>query len=226
MLAYFDVPIGWKELARRTIKETLNHDVPGVAAQLACYFLFALFPALLFLIALASYFPLRNLTDEFVSLLGPFAPSEIISLIKDQMVKLSEGDHGGLLSLGLLGALWSSSAAISAIISAMNRVYGIEEGRSWWKVCVTAICLTIGLAVFILLSVTLVLIGPELAHVLATRLGLGSAFEWTWKIMQWPIVFVLVATGIGLTYYFAPDAEQDWPRPCGWRRRSASGSMS
>lgn len=68
MLAYFDVRIGWKELARRTIKETLSDDMPGLAAQLAYYFLFALFPALLFLIALASYFPLRNLTDEVVSL--------------------------------------------------------------------------------------------------------------------------------------------------------------
>ena len=210
MLAYFDVPTGWKELARRTIKETLSGDVPGLAAQLAYYFLFALFPALLFLIALASYFPLQNLTDEVISLLGPFAPNEIISLIKDQMVKLSEGDQGGLLSLGLLGALWSSSAALSAIIGPINRAYDIEEGRSWWKVRLSAVCLTIGLAVFILLSLMLVLGGPELANLLAARLGLGSAFEWTWKIMQWPVVFVLVATGIGLIYYFAPDAEQDW----------------
>ena len=39
MLAYFDVPIGWKALARRTIKESLSDDVPGLAAQLAYYFL-------------------------------------------------------------------------------------------------------------------------------------------------------------------------------------------
>jgi membrane protein len=88
-----------------------------------------------------------------------------------------------LLSLGLLSALWSSSAALSAIIGAINRAYDIDEGRSCWTVRLTAVCLTIGLAVFILLSLMLVLIGPELANLLAAQLGLGSAFEWTWKIM-------------------------------------------
>ena len=35
-------------------------------------------------------------------------------------------------------------------------------------------------------------------------------FEWTWKILQWPLAFFLVSTAVGLVYYFAPDAEQDW----------------
>ena len=29
-------------------------------------------------------------------------------------------------------------------------------------------------------------------------------------MLQWPLVFALVATGIGLIYYFGPDADQDW----------------
>jgi membrane protein len=32
----------------------------------------------------------------------------------------------------------------------------------------------------------------------------------TWKILQWPLAFLLVSTAVGLVYYFAPDAEQDW----------------
>jgi membrane protein len=39
---------------------------------------------------------------------------------------------------------------------------------------------------------------------------MGAAFEWTWKILQWPVVFALACTGIAMIYYFAPDAEQDW----------------
>jgi membrane protein len=57
---------------------------------------------------------------------------------------------------------------------------------------------------------TLVVAGPELAETIASRIGLGSAFTVTWKVVQWPIAFALVALGIGLIYYFAPDAEQDW----------------
>jgi len=49
-----------------------------------------------------------------------------------------------------------------------------------------------------------------MASQVASSFGLGSAFEWTWKILQWPLAFLLVATAVGLVYYFAPDAEQDW----------------
>jgi membrane protein len=96
------------------------------------------------------------------------------------------------------------------LIEALNRAYDIEEGRPWWKVRITAIGLTIGLAVFALAAFTLVVAGPELAEGVAGRFGLGPAFAWTWKIVQWPIAFALIAFAVGLVYYFAPDAEQEW----------------
>jgi membrane protein len=61
----------------------------------------------------------------------------------------------------------------------------------------------------VLVSLTLVLAGPELADVVA-RWGAGWVVAWTWKIVQWPVVFVLVAVAIGLIYYFGPNTEQDW----------------
>ena len=110
----------------------------------------------------------------------------------------------------MLGAIWSSSAAVVAIVGSLNRAYDIEEGRPWWKVRLTAIGLTLGLAVLVLASFTLIMAGPSMASQVASSFGLGSAFEWTWKILQWPLAFLLVATAVGLVYYFAPDAEQDW----------------
>ena len=109
-----------------------------------------------------------------------------------------------------LGAIWSSSAAVVAIIDSLNRAYDIEEGRPWWKVRLTAVGLTIALALMILTSFTLIIAGPTLAEYLASWFGLGTVFEWTWKILQWPLAFFLVSTAVGLVYYFAPDAEQDW----------------
>jgi membrane protein len=210
MFAYFDSTLGWRELLTRTVKETSDDNGLGLAAQLAYYFFLALFPTILALLAIASFFPLDNLTDQVTGALGRFAPPEILSLLREQMTKLSEGAHGGMLSIGFLGALWSSSAALVAVTDALNRAYDIEEARPWWKVRLTAIGLTIGLALFVLAAFTLVVAGPELGETLASRLGLGTAFAWTWKILQWPIVFALVAFAIGLVYYFAPDAEQEW----------------
>jgi membrane protein len=97
-----------------------------------------------------------------------------------------------------------------AITSTLNKAYDIIEERPWWKVRLTAVGLTVGLALFILTSIALVIAGPTVAEQLANRMHLGEAFKWTWWILQWPLVLVLVATGIGIVYYFAPDAEQEW----------------
>jgi membrane protein len=210
MIGYFDVHVGWKEIVRRTVRDTLKDDAQGLAAQLSYYFFLSLFPTLLFLIALASLFPLQNLVDDITRLLGPVMPREALTIIREQMVKIADSDDTALLSIGLLAALWSSSAAMGAVVNAMNRAYDIEDARPWWKVRLLSIALTVGLAFFILLSLTLVLAGPEFADFAARWLGMPWVFAAIWKVVQWPVVFFLVATGIGLIYYFAPDAEQDW----------------
>lgn len=204
------LPISMAELARRTWREVVADDVLGLAAQLSYYFFLALFPAILFLLALASFFPLANITDDVGRSLGPFVSSQVLELIKEQMQRLANNEDGGLLTFGVAGALWSSSAALVSIVGALNRAYDIEEGRPWWKVRLVAIGLTLGVAVIFLVALTLVLVGPTLADTLGQLTGWGTPFEWTWLILQWPLVFLLVAVGIGLIYYFGPDADQDW----------------
>ena len=81
---------------------------------------------------------------------------------------------------------------------------------SWWKRRLIAIALTVGLALFILTSFGLIVAGPWLADFLGRQFGLAPAFTWTWKILQWPVVFLLASTGFGFVYYFAPDADQEW----------------
>jgi membrane protein len=210
MLAYFDSQLGWRELLTRTFRETQSDNGLGLAAQLAYYFFLALFPALLFLIALASFLPAQDLIGRVVTMLQGVAPAEVIEIIRGQLGKIAESRQGGILTFGVVAALWSSSAAMVAIIDALNRAYDVEDARPWWKQRLVAIALTIGVAAFILVSFMLVIAGPELAGFVASRVGLGGAFEWTWKIVQWPIVFALVATAFGLIYYFAPDVDQDF----------------
>jgi membrane protein len=79
MLAYFESTLSWPELLKGTSKDTIADDGLGLAAQLADYFFVALFPAILCVIALASFLPLHNFTDEMVSSLGRFAPQEMLA---------------------------------------------------------------------------------------------------------------------------------------------------
>ena len=210
MLASLRVPLGWADLLKRTANEAMEDDVLNLAAQQAYYFFFALFPALLFLLAVASFFPLQTLIDDVVQMLSRFAPQTVIDIVTDQMKKLGDQNSGGLLTFGFLITIWSSSGAMVSIITTLNAAYDITESRPWWKTRIVAIGLTIGISIFILASMFLVIAGPGIAEHLANTMHLGAAFKWTWWVLQWPIVFLLVASAIGLVYYFAPDAEQDW----------------
>ena len=211
LLNHLRVPLTWPQIFKRVLYEAFWKDnCLALAAQLAYYFFFALFPALLFLVALASYFPLATLIDDLFRAMSGFMPPEALQLITDQMLKISGDREGGLLTLGMLLAVSSSSAAMVAIIDTLNAAYDVEEGRPWWKVRLTAILLTIAVAIFILVSFALVLVGPTMATSLADTMNLGPAFEWTWKILQWPVLFALASLGIALIYYFAPDVQQEW----------------
>lgn len=210
MLSRFRIPIGWGELLKRTFNEAFADDVFNLAAQQAYYFFFALFPALLALVSFASFFPVANLTDEVFNYLGRVAPQTVIDMVTEQLAKISGDKAGGLLTLAFVFTLWSSSGAMVSMCSTLNAAYDITEGRPWWKVRLVGIGLTVGLALFVLVSMTLIMGGPAIARNIAEYAGLGQVFVWTWYLLQWPLVFTLVATAIALVYYFAPDAEQDW----------------
>jgi membrane protein len=210
LLERFRVPLSWPQLLKHTFNETLADDVFNLAAQQAYYFFFALFPALLALISIASFFPVENLTGEITMLLQRVAPEDVTAIVTDQIRQIGQSNAGGILTLAFLFTLWSSSSAVVAVCSTLNAAYDVTEGRPWWKVRLTAIGLTVGMALFILISMTLVIAGPTLAEKIAEVMHLGPVFTWSWKILQWPVVFTMVVTAVALVYYFAPDVEQDW----------------
>src|ERR1700674_4450855 len=139
VLSYLRVPLNWTDVARRTASEVINDNVLGWAAELSYYFFLALFPALLFLVALASFFPIHQLTDHIVGALSRFAPGDVLAIIRDQLQQISKNNNGGLLTLGFIGTIWSASSGMSSTISTLNEAYHVTEGRSWWRVRLTAI---------------------------------------------------------------------------------------
>jgi membrane protein len=210
MVGYFRPPISWVEVARRTVREIGDDNCLGLAAQLAFYFLLALFPALLFLVALISYVPSVQALDDLLRALGAVAPRELVHLIRGQLDLISGGSHAGLLTIGVAGALWSSSAAMVAIIDALNRAYDVAEWRAWWRRRLVAIGLTLALALFIICSFVLVLIGPDLAVRIADWLGLARIVAVVWSVARWPVMVFFVVLAIDLVYHFAPNRPARW----------------
>lgn len=187
----------------------MDDDCLGIAAQLAYYFALALFPALLFVVALASYLP-YDVVSDVVAALDPIAPPEVLAIIRTQLESIVSGEAPSLLTIGILGALWSSSGAMTSIVSALNKAYDIPDTRPWWKVRLVAIGLTLALVVFVLLSFTLIVAGPDAGRWLTGWLGLSDAFDTAWRMLRWPLAFTLATTGIAMVFYYAPDADQDW----------------
>jgi membrane protein len=204
------VPLGWAEILKRTTAEIYAGNCFGWAASLAYYFFLALFPALLFAVSLASILPIQHMIDRIVTILSRVAPGNVVAIARQQFVQITRQPHSGLLTLGLLAALWSTSAGMTAIVDTLNQAFHITESRPWWRVRVTAIGLTLALTIVTLSAFALVMVGPAAAQHAADWLELGPLFGWTWSIVRWPAAFALVVTALGSIYHFAPDTRQEW----------------
>lgn len=210
VFAYFRAPARWRDIVTRTVREIGDDNCLGLAAQLAFYFLLALFPAVLFLVALVGYLPVDNALSALLSALGAVAPEELVALLRGQLDQIAQGRHGSLLTLGIIGAIWSSSAAMVAIIDALNHAYDITEWRPWWKRRFVAIALTMALALFTLVALAFVLIGPTVASRAAAWLGLAPAVALVWQLIRWPIIVLSAVLGVDLVYHFAPNRASRW----------------
>jgi membrane protein len=206
----FTGPLGGTEILQRKGADIYGGKVFGWAAGLAYYFFLALFPAMLFVVSLASVLPVQHLIDRIVTMLSRVAPGDVVAIARQQFVQITRQPHGGVLTLSLLAALWSTSAGMTAIVGTLNQAYHIAESRPWWRVRLTAIALTLALTIVTLLAFALVMVGPTAGQHMADWLALGPLFGWTWNIVRWPAAFVLVVTAIGCIYHFAPDTKREW----------------
>jgi membrane protein len=202
--------VGFTEILWHTYDAIFAHDCLGRAAQLAYYFLFALFPFLLFLTTLLGYIPVPNLFDNIMLLFARALPREALGLVQDNLRSLVSQPHGGLLSFGIIAALWTSSSAITAITAGLNSAYGVEESRPWWKVRLVALLLTLASSLFIIAATVLLIFGPQLGTLLANSVGLGAVFTIVWNIARWVIIIGSLIVALAALYYFAPDVQQRW----------------
>lgn len=208
----------WVELGKRVYEQINKDDVFGRAAQLAYYFLLALFPLLIFMTTLLGYFAGAGskVREGLFSYLATVVPPQAATLINDTLNGVTQGASGGKLSFGILATLWAASNGMGAISSSLNAAYNVEEARPWWKARLTSIGLTVALAGLIISALALILFGHEIAEGVANKFGLGGVFTFTWKLLQWPLVLAFVLLAFALIYYLAPDlhhASWQWVTP-------------
>ena len=205
--------LNWRTLAKRVWNELYAGELLTHAAALSFYFLFALFPLLIFLVTLLGFFVDRG-SDLRASLFGYLrgvVPSSAFVLINTTLDELSTNAGGARLSLGLLAALWFASLGVAALSESLNAMYGVRESRPWWRVRASAIGLTAVLVVLILGALLLIVYGGEIGGEVADYFYQGTLFSTVWTVLQVPLAVVIVLVAFAFVYYFAPDLyDQKW----------------
>ena len=200
-------------LVQLAIKKIGQDELSTRSSALSYYFLLSLFPMLLFLISLLGIFAgsASQFRDTILAGLARVAPGSASSLIQNVLSQIIKSSSGVKLAAGILGALWAASGGIGAVVTSLNTIYRTNETRPWWKQKVTVVGLTLALAALIIVALVLVLYGGKIGELVASHVGLGSAFSFTWKVLQWPVAFAAMFLSYSIIYYFGPDlAERKW----------------
>jgi membrane protein len=130
------------DLAVRVWEAIWTDELFDRAAALSYYFLFALFPALLFLAVLLGLLPGAGLMERLMRYGHEVLPGDAASLLARTLREVEQGARGGLLSVGALAALWGASRGVESIIRALNVVYAVERPRPWWRRLIVSVVLT------------------------------------------------------------------------------------
>jgi membrane protein len=181
--------------------------MPTYAAALAYRALFALFPFVIFLIALVGFLDLPQLFDWLREQASFVVPADSMTQVNRAIDEL-QTPQGGLLSLGIAVALWSASAGVVALMDALNEAYDVEEARAFWKRTLLSIVYTVALAGMLLIAAGLMVIGPQVAEWLAQRIGLKQLVVTLWTWLRLPVAVLLMILVVAIVYYFAPNVRQ------------------
>jgi membrane protein len=201
-------PLTIRELARCTWREVQRQNALGRAAELAYFFLMALFPLLIFLLSFISFLP--GAQQTIFEWLAQVMPREALGIVEDWVKNVFSARSGGLLSFGLLFALWAAATGISALMGALNDAYDIAEGRPFWKTRLVALALTIILSLMVIGGAVLVTFGDRIAAWIGGAAGQEAASGKIAAVIRYVVGFAMLELGIQTVYYFAPNVKQKW----------------
>lgn len=190
-----------KQLARRAWREMGADDVLGQAAQLAYFFLFAIFPLVIFLTALIGILegPNAPATQHLVADVTRAMPPSAGALVEKTLRRSLAASGNGKLAFGIAIALFSASSGMAAMIDTLNRVFDVDEERSAVKKRLTAAWLTVVVGLLGCAGIFLMTVGGKIAGAVA-----GGGLYWMWQVAQYPAAFFFLLIAFSVVYRFAP----------------------
>ncbi|SES26694.1 YihY/virulence factor BrkB family protein [Salipaludibacillus aurantiacus] len=184
-------------------KEFSNDNVPLLGAAQAYYYLLSLIPMLILILSILPYLNLDP--DQAMEMISGVMPEELASVFEDQIVSIITEQRGGLLTVGILGTLWSASSAMNAFMKAQNQAYNVEENRSFIKARLLSIALTLGMILALAVALLLPIFGNVIINFINDMVNLGGGTEILFQVLRWTVSLIVIAVILSALYHFAPN---------------------
>ncbi len=182
--------------------------MPTYAGALAFRGLLAFFPFVIFLVALLGFLRIPGFFDWLLSQSKAVLPEQATWQVEQIIGEIRDQARGGLLSSSIVLALWSASAGVRSLITALNAAYDVEEARPAWKRFPLSIAYTLALAALATIATLLMWTGPQAMAWLVNQVGLIEAYTALWGWIRWPTAVFLLMIVVAVVYYAGPNVER------------------
>jgi membrane protein len=207
-MRFFGRWVGISELSKRLYRKYSSDAVADSAAALSYYFIFSLFPFLLFVTALIAYLPLQTPIEHFLGRVRPVVPAQVMALVEKQPRDLITRERPQLLTFGLLGSFWSASRGVDAVRRCLNLAHDVKESRPLWKTELVTWAMTFAGALLLVVAAAVLIASGGLGLTLAGKLGIRVGFSSVMRGLRWPVLGLTFMTSAGLAYRFLPDVKR------------------
>lgn len=195
----------------RAVREFMTDQCTDLAAALVYYSVLAIVPAIVALVSILGVLANpQSVLDDLFGVIEDLGSAEAVETLRPVLEEVSTSSAAGWgLVLGLVTALWSASAYVTAFSRAANRVYGVEEGRPVWKLRPTMYGVTLALLVMVaLIAVTLVASG-DVVRAVGGVVGEADTLATVWSVLRWPVVAALAVLVVALLYLATPNVRHE-----------------
>lgn len=196
---------------RRAVGMFRQHGMTDWGASMTYYLIMSLFPALLVIISLLGLFGQQSLvTDAVEYLKDAGAPPETVNAVESALnglVESSGAKVGFGLVIGIALGVNGASGAFGAAGRALNKVYGVDDDRSFVRKKLTDLGWTAIVLLLGIVALVSVLLGGQVAKDLFGTIGLGETAGAVWIYARWAVALAAMMALFGIIYAFAPDLE-------------------
>lgn len=187
----------------------INHDGIEHAGYLAFLILLSLFPFLVFFAALAGFAGQLEISRQLIETVMRILPADIIAALRPRIEEIASGPPQGLLTLAILGVIWTASSTVEGARTSLNRAYRVETPPAyiWRRLLSIAQFLILTLAAFI--AMFLQIIAPVLWEKIERLTGAREELLGPlWTYIRYIVSGLLLFLAVAISYYVLPNAKQ------------------